>query len=173
MKQNAQTTRQDCPISVGIGKISIPSYLDKPQIVTLISDNEIAQDEFNRWAESIEECISRVLHEEISQKCDQIKIMTFPFDKHLELDYKVKLDVHDFLPNETKKTITLFCYWRITDKNRNMIIRRNSAIVVNYNQDEQQPDDKYTYIVSGMEQAVIQLSTEISEAISAITSEKQ
>jgi uncharacterized lipoprotein YmbA len=170
MKTTVEANGQNHAIPIGISKILIPSYLDKPQIITLISDNEIIQDEFNRWAEPIEECILRVLRDRINQKCDQVKIVIFPFDKHIDIDYKIKIRIHDFIPNETDKTVTLSSFWRMTDKNHNIIAKKNSIIVANYQIDQQ--ENKYLNMIAGMEQAIVQLSFDISEAINAIIFKK-
>ncbi|MDR2735397.1 MAG: PqiC family protein, partial [Puniceicoccales bacterium] len=164
------TDNQSCATSIGIDKVSIPHYLDKPQIVTQISDNEIVQDEFNRWVEPVEDCITRTLHHAIGQNSNLRKIVTLQSNNSNNLDYKIHVLIHDFIPNDIDKTITLFSTWYMTDRQDNHIVSKESRITTTYISDDNSDDDekkeekqnnnKYVHIVSGMEQAVIQLGTE-------------
>lgn len=51
---------------VAIGPVTIPRYLDRPQIVTRSDGNEVRIAETERWAGSLEEDVSRVLIENLS-----------------------------------------------------------------------------------------------------------
>lgn len=57
--REAADTARTLPI-VAFSRISIPSYLDVPQIVTR-EDNEIVRSEINRWGESLARAVSREL----------------------------------------------------------------------------------------------------------------
>jgi uncharacterized protein len=46
---------------IGIGKIAIPVYLDRPQIMTKVHGNELMLDEHSLWAEPLQEAIPRVI----------------------------------------------------------------------------------------------------------------
>ena len=39
--------------TIGVFPVAMPDYLDRPQIVTRVSENEIKLDEFSRWAEPL------------------------------------------------------------------------------------------------------------------------
>jgi uncharacterized lipoprotein YmbA len=53
-------------VSILVGPISLPGYLDRNQMVTVAGKNEMALDEFNRWAESLRDGFYRVLLEDLS-----------------------------------------------------------------------------------------------------------
>ena len=44
---------------VGVGPISLPRHLDRPQIVTMAGPNELRLSEFHRWAEPLQNSITR------------------------------------------------------------------------------------------------------------------
>jgi uncharacterized protein len=46
---------------IGVGPITLPKYLDRPQIVTRASRNQLALGEFDRWAEPLQDNVLRVL----------------------------------------------------------------------------------------------------------------
>src|SRR6266540_6222252 len=51
---------------IGVGPITLPKYLDRPQIVTRASRNQLTLGEFDRWAESLQENFSSVLVENLA-----------------------------------------------------------------------------------------------------------
>jgi hypothetical protein len=53
-------------LAIGIGPVEIPAYLDRPQIVTRLSNNELNLAEFDKWAEPLRDNLIRVLAENIS-----------------------------------------------------------------------------------------------------------
>lgn len=53
-------------MAVAIGPVAIPDYLNRPQIVSRSGPRELKLAEFERWAGSLEEDISRVVAENLS-----------------------------------------------------------------------------------------------------------
>jgi uncharacterized lipoprotein YmbA len=50
-QEPAQPCRNDASITIGINPVSVPRYLDRPQIMTKVSANEFKLSELNVWAE--------------------------------------------------------------------------------------------------------------------------
>lgn len=51
--------------SVGIGPVTIPGVVDRPEIVVTVGDNEVWLDEFNRWASPLGEAIAIAVAENV------------------------------------------------------------------------------------------------------------
>ncbi|WP_460906889.1 PqiC family protein [Paraburkholderia jirisanensis] len=49
------------PITVLVGPVTVPELLDRPQLVTRVSDNEVAVNEFARWGEPLKSGVARTL----------------------------------------------------------------------------------------------------------------
>jgi len=49
------------PVVLGIGPVTLPDYLDRPQIVLRTSQNELVFSEYSRWAGSLATDTVRVL----------------------------------------------------------------------------------------------------------------
>ena len=71
-------------LSIGIGPITLPIYLDRSQIVTRISRNELKMDEFHRWAEPLKENFFRVLAVEKYRRLQLLSEMRLPGEATLE-----------------------------------------------------------------------------------------
>lgn len=54
-------------LNIAIGSVRLPDYLNRTQIVTRISDNELEFGWFDRWAEPLERNFSRTLAQNIEQ----------------------------------------------------------------------------------------------------------
>src|SRR5215510_9952978 len=59
------TSGQQRP-TIGVGPVTLPRYVDRPQIVTRTSPYEIKVAEFDRWAEALDSNFSRVLADNLS-----------------------------------------------------------------------------------------------------------
>ena len=59
------TTSEPAPkgdaIAIGVGPVVFPAYLDRPEMVTQVSANELNVDEFHRWAEPLRDNFTGVL----------------------------------------------------------------------------------------------------------------
>ena len=52
-------------LSVGVGPVRIPDYLQRPGIATRVSPTQVEYSQVNQWAESLEECFPRVLAQDL------------------------------------------------------------------------------------------------------------
>lgn len=53
-------------LSVGVAPVQLAAYLKRPHIVTMGTGNEVRLSDFDRWAEPLEDGITRVLSENLS-----------------------------------------------------------------------------------------------------------
>lgn len=101
------------PVVLGIGPITIPGYLDRPQIVVRVSDNEVALAEVDRWAEPLGGNLARVLEENLSLLLPSSTYVDYPWYESDAPDYGVALDVRRF-ESDTAGTVVLEADWRLS-----------------------------------------------------------
>ena len=53
-------------LSIGLGPVTFPEYLNRPQIVTKAGAHEVELAEFHKWAEPLKENVVNVLQENLS-----------------------------------------------------------------------------------------------------------
>src|SRR2546422_9243076 len=53
------------PLSLGLGPILLPGYLDRAQLVTRVGPNEVRFAPFDRWAEPLAESFGRTLQQDL------------------------------------------------------------------------------------------------------------
>src|SRR5262249_1918452 len=66
-------------ISVGVGPVLIPGYLDRVQIVTRDANAEVAAAMYDRWAEPLESGIAQVLADNLGAHVGSERIAVFPW----------------------------------------------------------------------------------------------
>lgn len=83
-------------LAVGIGPVSLPAYLDRPQLVTRASANRLDLSEFDRWAEPLQDMFSQTLSENLSVLIGSDRVYVLPRRRVPELDYVVAVEVLRF-----------------------------------------------------------------------------
>ncbi len=77
-------------LALELGPLYFPPYLDRPQLITRNSANEIVVAEFERWAEPLQDNLLRVLKENLSRNLKGVSISEYPWqptnqESHLAL----------------------------------------------------------------------------------------
>ena len=93
LAETGVSQRSEACVSIGIGPVKIPEYLDRSGIVTRLSSHELRVAEFNKWAEPLEENFPRVLAENLSSLLCTKTIRLFPWRGSIPLDYRIYVDV--------------------------------------------------------------------------------
>ena len=115
-------------LAIGIGPITLPIYLDRSQIVTRISRNELKMDEFHRWAEPLKENFFRVLAENLSVLLNTVDVSIYPRRMLTPVDYQVPIDVTRFDVTTDGKAL-LIAYWAVLGKNGRKILLKKKSIL--------------------------------------------
>ncbi len=150
-------------VTVGIGPVELPEYLDRPQIVTRISKNELQLDEFGQWAEPLTHSFSRILSENLSLLLSTERIFSYPWAGSTRVDYQVTVEVTRF-DGTPGDSVTLNARWAILKGGeKEVLVKRKSSY--------RQPASGKSYeaLVSAESQALADLSREIADKIKAIS----
>jgi uncharacterized protein len=112
---------------IGVGPITFPKYLDRPQIVTRASRNQLTLGEFDRWAEPLQENFSSVLAENLALLIPTDHILLNPWSRPAALDYQVRVEVLHFdgwLGGES----SFIARWSILDRAERELLSRKSHL---------------------------------------------
>ncbi|MDH5245098.1 MAG: PqiC family protein [Betaproteobacteria bacterium] len=83
-------------VSVVVGPVSIPAVVDLPQIVVSAGPNQVAIDEFNRWASPLPDNISRVVVENLALLLGTAQVSQFRQSLNVDADFRVAIEVQSF-----------------------------------------------------------------------------
>ncbi len=147
-------------LALGIGPVSLPSYLDRPQLVTRASPNRLAFAEFDRWAESLQDMFSRTLAENLSALLGTDRVFVVPARRTPMLDYQVAVEVLRFDMGMDGQAV-LSARWTIfAEDGKEVLLLRKSVIT-----EQAVPAGDPEGMVVAMSRAVEALSREIARAI--------
>lgn len=108
---------------IAIMPISIPSYLNRPQIVLREKGSKILISENHRWAENLDKAMGRVLATSLTDNLAQINGVAVPLKLGLHPDYTIQLDVSRFEGN-INSFLELDAFWTL-QKNGKKILQAN------------------------------------------------
>jgi uncharacterized lipoprotein YmbA len=82
--------------SVGLGPVTVPGYLDRLQLVTRLSDNQLEVSETERWAEPLAEGITRTLQENLAAQLPGSTYVHYPWYADEAPDFALQLELRRF-----------------------------------------------------------------------------
>ena len=81
---------------VGVETVRLPGHLDRPQLVTWAAPNELRVDEFRRWAEPLEDGITRTLTENLAGLLPQYRVIQKPWSGDVRARCRVVVSLREF-----------------------------------------------------------------------------
>jgi uncharacterized lipoprotein YmbA len=147
--------------TIGVGPVTLASYLDRLQIVTRASRNQLRLADFHHWGEPLEDNVPRVLAENLSFLLSTSNVFVHPWRAAPPIDYQVAMEVMRFDADETG-SVSLMARWVLSRRGRReTLLTRSTNITVPFGQ------GSYEEIASAMSKALAGLSREIAAAIQA------
>jgi uncharacterized lipoprotein YmbA len=97
---------------VGVGPISLPGYLDRNEVATRVSSDELHYSPIERWAEPLRGGIERTIAENLMPVVPGGLVLRFPWAATTPVDYQVGLDIRRFEADK-QGNAELFVRWTI------------------------------------------------------------
>jgi uncharacterized protein len=120
--QEAQGAGAAAPrATIGIGPVAFPAYLDRQQIMTRVSNNELHLAGFDEWAEPLKDNFTRVLVENLSHLLPADSFAIFPFRGPEKVDWQVAVEVIR-LDGALGGDALLLVRWTVYKKDDNRIL---------------------------------------------------
>lgn len=153
-------------LSIEVGPVQLPKYLDRPQIITRLSPNKIQTADFDRWAEPLEDNVLRVLVENLSHLLWDDHIAVFPWAGSTSPNYRVSVNIIRF-DGQLGGDVFLTAGWAIHDieNNSTRLAKRSSLKAPSGH-------PSYDAMVSSKSRLLTDLSQEIAEGIRTIDKNK-
>ena len=151
----------DRGMAIGFGPLNLAGYLDRPNVVTRLTDHELQLSDFNRWAEPLKESILRVIGVNLSNMLETTRIYEIPWrNKEMPLEFRVEIDIPRF-DGCLGGDALLAARWTLYGRDEKALVTRVSLITV------ASGGDGYDRLIGAQNQALRKLSQEIVDAIRA------
>jgi uncharacterized protein len=151
------------PVSIiGIGPVKIPECLDRPQMVTKNKEGILKFDEFDRWGESLDLGVARLIREDLTLILPKAQLTLYPWNPLVPVKYQVIAEIVQ-LDSQLDGDMLLVVQWTIIDvqKSKTMMMKRSefrTAIV----------PQNYLGLAKTLSTACASLSSQIAEALASI-----
>lgn len=117
-------------LTIGVGPIKIPEYLDRPQMATRTTPNSLQFAEFDKWAASLEKDLGRVLAENLSILLSTDRVVVFPWTGSVHVTHQVTVDLAklDYTPDGK---VVLVAGWSVFgDDGKKLLTMKRSRLTV-------------------------------------------
>jgi uncharacterized lipoprotein YmbA len=152
---------------IGIAPITMPDYLDRPELIQRASDNEIKVDDQQRWAERLSTNATRVLIENLSSLLGGERIVALP--ARAATTYEVDLDLSRF-DIDPDRAVVMVGRWSIVDAETGTEVRSSA---VRLRQVVGNENDGFDEIAAAMSRNLEATSREIAAALAQLLHEPQ
>ncbi|MBW2251305.1 MAG: membrane integrity-associated transporter subunit PqiC [Deltaproteobacteria bacterium] len=163
MESHEQSAVRD--ITIGIGPVQLPQFLNRSQIVTRSGPNRLTVSEFHRWGGYLDQDFLRVLAQDISILLPTNRVVEFPWEYRADPDYRIAFNVQQF-DGQPGNSVLLNVTWTIKERKGTKALYAKRSII-------RQPvsGNDYEALVSAHSQTLAALSREIAAAIKNISKE--
>jgi len=142
---------------IGLGPIRIPEYLNRPQMIVAISENQYRLSEDHRWAERLDQNISLALFKALPRQLGTDRIVRYPWSQRQVVDYQVGIDILEFNVDASGQS-RLIAQWFVKRKDKPIIDKRSGYQFPASTTDHE-------VMVKAQSQCLSKLGQEISETL--------
>lgn len=96
---NATTAREG--VAIGVGPVTLPRYLERQDVTTRSSANQLELAGFDRWGGELDDDVIRVLAENLSALLQTDRVSAYPYDPSAPVDYQITVKVSAFETDES------------------------------------------------------------------------
>ena len=146
-------------LTVGVGPVTLPPYLDRPQLVTRAGGNRMVLADFDSWVEPLQGMFTRVLGENLALLLGTDDVLLLPQNRDFALDRQVEVDVTRFDVDNAGNAV-LDAKWWVYGRNGDKLLRSGRSTI-----SEPAAVDDYTAAAAALSRALGAMSTEIAQAI--------
>ncbi|MFH1717973.1 MAG: PqiC family protein [Planctomycetota bacterium] len=149
-------------VVIGIGPVRIPEYQDRPQIVTQDKEKMLKFAQFDRWGESLDLGMARLIGENLAVMLPEAKFTSYPWNSSIPVKYQVVVEIVQ-LDSELDKDLFLVAQWLVidTENAKTMIIKRSEfrqSII----------PQNYSGLAKTLSMVCASLSSEIAESLATL-----
>ena len=117
----------DAPRGVlGVQRVSVPAWMDRPEITARTGRGEIVPDPLARWGEPITRGIQRVVTENLAALLPERHLVAAPFPVNQAVDHRLDLAITEGA-RQADDTVLLEARWAILGPDGAVLVQRRSS----------------------------------------------
>ena len=146
------------PVSVVVGPVTVPDLVDRPQLVTRLSNNEVKLNEFARWGEPLKSGVADVIAADLSRLLGSPRVSVSSQTVAGTEAFRVRVDIVQFdsMPGDA---VAIDALWTVHVAGRTALLTGRSTV----REQVQGADD--AALVAAHSRALASVSRDIAAAI--------
>ena len=155
--------------AIGVGPITLPKYLDRPQIVTRVAANSLDQANLDQWGGDLNDNITRVVATNLSNLLATDRVSLYPWKDGAPVDFQVTMDISRFEQDKDGNAV-LNVFWSIVGKDGTVLLMRRSSYTQPAGEPASQSDNARPFDAqaAAMSRDLALLSHDIATAITGL-----
>ena len=155
--------------AIGVGPITLPKYLDRPQIVTRVAANSLDQANLDQWGGDLNDNITRVVATNLSNLLATDRVSLYPWKDGAPVDFQVTMDISRFEQDKDGNAV-LNLFWSIVGKDGAVLLMRRSSYTQPAGEPASQSDNPRPFDAqaAAMSRDLALLSHDIATAITGL-----
>ena len=147
-------------LTIGVGPVSVPGYLERPQMVTRDGADGLEIWPYHRWAEPLDVGIAQTLADDLATRVPGERVAVFPWRGALArtIDYQVVVAVARF-EGSPGRSATLDARWRLLTRDGKEVVFGRTAL------SEPITGAGFPPLVAAMTRAIGRLGEDVARAI--------
>ena len=150
---------QSASAVVAIGPVTLPDYIDRPQIVTRQSPYRLELATYDQWAAPLHDMLPRVLIEDVALRLPSHRVVAFPLVSEGNFDYRVAVDIGRFDVDATGEA-TLAARWQLYARSTTRALQVADDVL-----QRRSEGDGYGAYAASLSGVIADLSGHIAEAL--------
>lgn len=99
-------------LTLGIGPVRLPPYLDRRNIIVRSNASEFELVELSQWAEPVQDMFARVTADNLSVLLGTNRVILFPWRSSMPVDYQVTVQTAQF-DGRLGEQVVLRAHWQV------------------------------------------------------------
>ena len=125
--EGAERGAAEDEVSLLVGPITVPAYLDRKQIVVRQPGVEVSVNDFDHWAEPLSDNLKRVFVANLSTLLSSSQVYNREHRNLPDTKYQLTIDISRF-DNSAEGAGVLLAFWTLSDRKGKVIKREKSLI---------------------------------------------
>ncbi|MBP1748693.1 MAG: putative lipoprotein [Deltaproteobacteria bacterium] len=157
-------TSEAC-VTLGVGPVRLAEYLDRPQIITRATRNELTLAQFDRWAEPLSDTFPRVLAQNLSRLVCTRMVSLYPWKPSITHDWRLEVEVIR-MDGILGEEVMLETWWSVSGgPEKKILVTKQSRFT------EPTQGKDYGAFVEAHSRAIASLCSDIARVIAALARE--
>lgn len=165
LSPDASLQQTGAPIAgvVVVGPVTVPELVDRPQIVTRVSGNEVTLNEFARWGEPLRSNIANTISADLARLLGSDRVSVSAQTVAGTQAWRVRVDIVQFdaTPGDS---VSVDALWTVQMANRTTLLTGRSTVR------ELSPGTGFDALVAAQSRALASVSRDIASAMQRGTS---